>query len=903
MPAVRTDASGVDLPATVFVDRDRELAALAAVVREVARGAGVVVSVEGAAGIGKTTLLKAFAERQAAASGVVFLTVTCHAQVGEFAAYGPFLDLLGILEQTRPRARLRRLSGRAARVAAPELLSLVPALGPVLKMTAEMLASAVPGAPMVDPGAAARMVAHAVLRAVSRYPTAVLIVDDAHRIDASSCAVVSYLAEACADQPLMVVLAGRDDELADNTVARQTVEDLHVRGRLHRLRLGGLPEEAIAEFGRLVMGVRVEPSEVRELARRTVGHPLTLHYYLAEHKARPALPGADAALLPLLHSSATGRPVDHSVSVLDRVATVIRMRLRRLDDSDLRLLSIAAVQGEIFLSTVVADVAAADLDLVATRLHRLAADTGLIQALDPGDWAEEAGSDSYRFEHGLLHQVLYEDQSRAQRRERHRRIAAILARMVDDWPRPPQELLLEIAQHWRAGGDPVAAGRGAHVAACALAATGASVREVAAICRQGLDDIGRAAAGPEVSRLRAQLIELLLAASELDWSAQPRSGGTNPIEELSRAAIAAADQADDPDLRVRVRYLHGKVLLYTRGLTEALGPLGEAWETALASGDPVSILLAGCEYGRQLPKVDVPNGLGVLRRTYELAVHDASLNASDDPVVARARDMVALQLGVNLFDAGELGEALQRLRAGIDRVRRGGTLGLLPIGLNYLVQVELATGDVDAAEALLREAAALTDGTDGDDWHAVNLAYLGWLLVVRHDDLDGLRTLEQARAETARRWQANLAPLVANLYAASLLHVAPRDPAAYDAADRVLTETIEETRRTGMVRSEVTALSLLARLRLAGGDLDAAREAGREAVAHLERVGWKLAAVCVEEILYHHSVVLRAAGDTASADEALRRARAEVERKSLSLPGDARDRYLDDVPVNRLITA
>jgi tetratricopeptide (TPR) repeat protein len=879
------------VPGSLFVDRETELSQLDRCALQAGHGAGLIVMVEGDAGIGKTALLNTFAGHALGTypRGTV-LTVSCHAEVGPIEAYGPFIDLLTLIDETRPKPRLRRFTRRAAQ-RAPDLLEVVPTLGPLLKFTAETVAGAIPGAPLADPRTAARAVAEAALRALRRYTPAIIIIDDVHRIDASSCAVISYLAEMCAQRPIMMVLVARGDELADNSTACRLVDDLHVRGSLPRLRLGGLPDDAVADFGLLTMGVPMSAPDAADLARRTGGHPLTLRYYLAEQLAQPASPGAaSTTLLPATV------PQDEPASIFERVATLIRIRMRRLDEDDRRLLSIAAVHGEQFLSAVVAQVAGLDADIVATRLHRMAVDTGLILAAGVNDWA---GSDRYRFEHSLLWQVLYNDQGHAQRRSRHQRIAAILEDMGRGKPDPPQEVVLETVLHHRAGGDRLAAALSAYRAACTLAATGASTREVAAICREGLDDVRQVPPAREVSRLRAQLIELLLAASELDWAGQPRAGEVNSVEELAREAIAAADEAGDDDLRVRVRYLYGKVLVYTRGLGEALGPLREAWQTALTSGDPVSQLLAGCEYGRQLPKVDVAGGLDVLRRTHHLARHEPTLQASDDPVITRARDMVGLQLGVNLFDAGQLGEALTLLRDGVAQIRDRGALGLLSIGLNYLVQVELATGADDEAERLLREAITLTDGTDGDAWHAVNLATLGWLIVVRHHDPAGIPLLEQAREQSSQRWQANLAPLVANLYAAALLHVA--DSAAYTMAQRVLEETVEETRRTGMLRSEVTALSLLAQMRLAQGEPGHARDASDQAVAHLQRAGWKLAAVCVEDVLYHHGVILRASGDIDGADEALSRARAEVDAKAQSLEPEARARYLNEVPINQLI--
>ncbi|WP_127507116.1 hypothetical protein [Actinoplanes solisilvae] len=535
------------------------------------------------------------------------------------------------------------------------------------------------------------------------------------------------------------------------------------------------------------------------------------------------------------------------------------------------------------------------------ELFRLVRETDLIEADDALGPAVGADSDGYRFEHGLLQQTLYNDQSAGQRRRRHRAIAAELERISQQARSSlPLGLLLDIARHYRAGDDNVGAGRSAHKAACSLASTGASIREVAAICRQGLEDLeGRGRQG-EAARIRAQLLELLLAATELDWNAEREPDGTNVTERLARDAIAAADESQDTNLRVRVRYLYGKVLLYTQGLHQALGPLRESWEAAVASGDGVSQLLAGCEYGRQLPKIDVAAGIDVLLAAAQIAETDPAVRLSDDPVIIRARDMLYLQIGVNLMDAGNLGPAVVRLRDAVGNIRERGTLGLLPIGLNYLAQAELGIGQVEAGQRTLEEVVGLAAGREVGAWDAVNLAYLGWLRVVRLRDPTGLSLLNEARAATARHWQANLASLVENLYIAALLE-GPREGGTLDTVEQAIDGVIGQTRRTGMLRSEVVALSLLARLKLLNGDLDAALLASDAAVAHLREAKWALAAVNAEEVLVHHAIVLAARGDIVAARNAVRRAAAEVRRKARSLSPDQQERFLREVPVNVLV--
>lgn len=875
----------------MFVNRESELVILAALVDRARNGSGGIMVVRGRQGIGKSSLLQAFTDAPRRA-GTDIWQVSCHAQVGHFQSYGPFLSLLAFIEDTKPRSRLRRFAGQAARSAAPELLNLVPGVGSLLKSAAEAVAGAVPGAPIVDPSAAAHLVTQAVLDAVRRSRTAVVVIDDLHNIDASSCAVLSFLADAVADLPVLLVLVIRDDH--DNRIITDLLDELHVRDRLRTLDLGGLEPPAVADYGRRVTGLALTDQQARELAKQTSGHPLTLRYFLAE--------AADTRQLTASSATTVSTPAgaDAGGAVRDQLATFIRMRLARLDDDDRRLLSIGAVQGERFLSEVVAAVAGMDSDGADTRLHRLAQRTGLIIAEQPVSIATNITSDGYRFEHGLLQQALYQDQSDGQRRRRHHQIAVRLIALTEEPGPPPLELLLEITRHSRAGGDFLAAGRGAHGAACHLAGTGASVREVAAVCLQGITDLYHARHDQEVNRLRAQLLELLLAATELDWTADRGPDGSNPIEQTALDAIAAADACDDANLQVRVRYLYGKVLLYTQGLHQALGPLKAAWQAATVSGDAVSVLLAGCEYGRQLPKVDVTAGLDVLNTAARVADTDPAILTSTDPVVTRARDMLGLQIGVNLMDAGQLGPAVTRLRDAVIAIRHRGTIGLLPIGLNYLAQAELATAEPDRAQDALQEAVTLPGDQQGRAWDAVNLAYLGWLNVVYRDDPAGFALLEKAHIRSAKLWQANLAPLIATLHVTALL-TAELDESTARTAQRILEETITETRKTGMLRSEVVALSLMGQLKLATGHPKDALAPSQAAIEHLRQANWALAAVTTEEILAHHAIILRENGDTAAAKNIIRRAAAEVRRKAQSLPHEQRAQFLVSVPVNRLV--
>ncbi|WP_435204985.1 ATP-binding protein [Micromonospora sp. bgisy143] len=880
------------MPAELFVGREDEHSAVRALVDRACGGHGGFLIIEGPAGIGKSALLRHIQE---AGTPADFLSVGCHVQVGQLEAYGPLIDLAWLIDRDRPkRRRLLRRSGEAVKQRWPELLTLVPGVGSTLKMVAETLSGPVPGAPLVENHTAARAMADGLLHLIKERFPAVISIDDFHRIDESSCSVLSYLARAAEDQRVLFVLAGRDDELVANQAARLLVDDLVVTGLAQRIRLRGLPVSAVAEYAERMSAADVAPVE---LARRTGGHPLLLRHFLSNRRQLALPPTPDHLPSDLVAPHLEG------IQLAEQVRLMVAARLSRLSDDDRRMLAVGAVEGREFHSSIVARVLKIDRDEVADRLHRLARDTGLLHPLPSTSWDDRLEADRYLFEHDLVQEALYRDQSEWQRRDRHRLIGRVLHEYSEDHRDLTQDLALELVRHHRLGRDWPAAGRVAHFVACRLSQTGASAPEVVKIAEQGLECVRRAPVDEETCRLRAQLVELLLTASELSWRTRPEPDGTVRLEALSTEAVRAAEGSGDANLRIRAQYLHGKVLLYTQGVPAALPLLREAWHEALKSGDAVSILLAGCEYGRQLPKTDVEGGLAVLARAEAAASEDDSVRQSEDPVVQRARHMVALQIGVNLYDAGELGAALARLRATIPQVQQRPNLGLLPIGLNYLAQVEAGIGNYTEAEQCLTEAVGSRDEGEPDGWHAVNLAYLGARRVQDRRDASGLRQLRDAQAEAAVTWQANLAPLVANLYAASLLSMVDADPAYDELAGNVLRDCLDETQRTGMRRSEIVTLSLLGQWHLSRGDSQRALQFSERATEHLRDAGWRLAAVVAEEILYRHAAVQRALGHDGDADDSLRLARSLVLEKAATLDGRLRDRFLRDVPINRSILA
>ena len=257
-------------PGPVLVGRDDELACLEAIAARVRGGPGEVVVVDGDAGIGKTTLLRAWAGLRAADGDTVLM-----------AACGPLdrsLPLDAVLTATA--ARLRELGpeesativGIDAALLAPALnLVLGPQPGAVSGLTGStgstgsvpMMADS-----MLGPGVFYAALVRALSRLAERAPL-VIVIDDAHL---ASPALADWLR-----------FAGREAMAATVVAAIRSGEGEPLPGTAF-IHLGALGRDAAAEL----VGPQ-GPGRLDELYARSKGHPLFLTE-LAQQAAGADLP-------------------------------------------------------------------------------------------------------------------------------------------------------------------------------------------------------------------------------------------------------------------------------------------------------------------------------------------------------------------------------------------------------------------------------------------------------------------------------------------------------------------------------------------------------------------------------------------------------------------------------------
>ena len=344
--------------ADALIGRDREMALLAGLVRDVARGRGGSVLIEGEPGIGKSALVRSALAGAPEARCEVFWGAAD--ELSQALPLQPFLDGLRVREPSRnPRRNMiiRQLRGE------------IPA----------------------DPVVLAEQVLALVTEQCAVRPT-ILVIDDLQWADQTTLALWGRLARAAQQMPLL--LAGmmrpvpqRDDVLALRRVAPDAVH----------LQLTGLTESAVADLVAVLAGGKPDDNLLR-LADGAAGNPLYLTELVAALVRSSSLIITEAGTAA---AEAGAAPGSLPAAIADRLGFVARPVREVLQQ--------AALLG--------ADFSVADLVLVLGRPV-----TDLLPAINEACAAGVlAESDSgLRFRHPLIRAALYDEMPASARAAWHR---------------------------------------------------------------------------------------------------------------------------------------------------------------------------------------------------------------------------------------------------------------------------------------------------------------------------------------------------------------------------------------------------------------------------------------------------------------------------------------------------
>jgi class 3 adenylate cyclase/DNA-binding CsgD family transcriptional regulator len=680
-----------------LLERASELAALEEAIDAAAAGVGHIVAIEGAAGIGKSSLLAEARERASGAGLAVLM-----ARGSELERSFPF----GIVRQLfePPLARMASEERSAATAGAAAL-----------------------AAPLFGLAPAAEEDAFAILHGLywltanlaDRRPLLVAI-DDLHWADAASMRWVDYLARRLDGLPVLALATLRppeddpDPALADLLADPATVTirpaplSRAATTTIVGERLGGIDEEALAA-----------------VSETTRGNPLLLHE-LVSALARG--------------SSEEGGTLAEEVRRIapEVVSRRVRLELAKLGSDAAALARAVAVLGEDEVSSVcVPKLAGLDAERTNRAVLQLAR-AEIIHRDRP-----------FRFVHPLLRRAVYDALSSGERETAHERAAALLAETgAEQLERVAAQLLLAPA---RGRADVVEQLRAAARRALAEGAPESAVEYLGRALAEPPPDPARpivllelAAAharlgGPGAVEYVREALPLLPDPSEraeaglmlargLFW----RSKEEEAVVEIERALAEAADlepaqrralEAEYYANALRVPHLHE-----TARQTLDSVDVGDADDvgarmllalqgyslTARSEERERAVRLAERALARGIPPEEAPSWSfwGAVSTLLLADRFEAALGVVDETLAdARRRGAVYLFSGASMVRAtvlqarGALSEAEADARASVEALPARNVM-IAPLNFGLLAQVLVERGLLEEAAAMLRDAGA-----------------------------------------------------------------------------------------------------------------------------------------------------------------------------------------------------
>ena len=494
VPAPRTaSTSQPTAVAPPFVGRGRELGALDDAFAATRQGRSVAVVVRGESGVGKSSLVRRFAD-EAARRGAVVLAGRCYERESV-----PYKALDGVIDAlTNYMVRIDRAEAAAL---LPSQTALLATAFPVLLRVEAVARSPKPSTEVRDPLQLRARVFAAVRelfgRLADRRPL-VVVIDDLQWADADSLALLAEIMRP-PDAPaiLCVAIVRTDGGLDLDALARDLGDDVRP------LPVGGLPPAEARELVSLLAADAQMAVSPEAIASEAGGHPLFI-----DEMVRHALTAADRPKL--------------------RLDDALWARLSQLPETQRRIVALAATAGSpLWLETAER---AADID----DFQRFGAE---VAALRAGRLVRTSGGkrrDTIEPYHDRVREALVAHLGDDERRALHDRLARAL-----EWS---GQFDPEAASaHWEGAGHADKAARYAAIAA-ARASQALAFDRAAELYRRSLGL--REPEGAEGRSLRIKLAEALAAAGRGPDAAaaflEAKRGAAEA--EASELQLRAADQ-------------------------------------------------------------------------------------------------------------------------------------------------------------------------------------------------------------------------------------------------------------------------------------------------------------------------------------------------------------------------
>jgi DNA-binding CsgD family transcriptional regulator len=642
---------------TSFVGREEELRRLQQGLQPAAAGEPGTFLIAGEAGVGKTRLVREFADR--VGGEALVLLGSCIPLSGGGLPYAPIVDALRTLARDLDPTELHELLGPTPDDLAPLLPAATPR--PSRRLTEP-----------VNEYAQVRLF-ELVLRFLDRLGQrrpVVLVVEDAHWADRSTLDLLIFLIRMARHERLLILVTYRSDELHSQHPLRTALAELDRSWQLEHLELARFTRAELAALLGSILGHPPPPAMVQRIFSRSQGNA-----FLAEE---------------LLAAEASSQP---GQTLPRRLQDMLLARLTALTVDTRQVLRVAATVGRPTKHHLLADASQLPEERLVGSV-REAVDRQLLIA----------DQDTYSFRHILLREAVYGELLPGERRLLHAAVAQALTQDPD--PSALRNTSAELVHHWDVVGDHPHA-LTASITAARAAAEVYGFSEAHQHYERALhlwEQVPGAheRAGLSLADLRVEAAEAVRWAgssaraatllqgtlADLEGHMQPAQAGLlhARLAEYrgetgdSKAALAAYEEAsrlvaNEPASAEKARVLagHGTELMRQAQYSASRALCEQAIEAARAVG-------AQAEEGRALNTLgcdlaglgNQEGGIAALRQALAL-----SEVAGDFDDLYRAYYNLSMALG---YDEGRPQEGLKVARRGLERMRQLGLDLALPGG-------------------------------------------------------------------------------------------------------------------------------------------------------------------------------------------------------------------------------
>ena len=376
-----------------IVGREKERAEAHAAFESVSTGRGLILTVAGEPGIGKTTFVEDFiAELDASGKSYIIARGICSERLAGAEAYLPLLEAL----DSSLHGEASQWAARVMKQVAPTWFIQVAPLSLGDSSAERLLGERVSQERM-------KREFGALLQEVSRLRPLILFIDDLHWADVSTIDILAYLAGRFETMRVLIVVTYRpSDLLLAKHPFLQIKPELISHGACREIRLEFLGRAEIERYLALEFPGHRFPAELPALIHaRTEGNPLfmsDLARYLRDR----------GVIVKQAETWRLARSLPEIEQMMpESVRGMVERKIAQLGEDDRRLLVAASVQGYDFDSAVIAKALAIDPGEVEERLERLDRVHALVRFIAEDEFADRTLTLRYRFVHLLYQNALY----------------------------------------------------------------------------------------------------------------------------------------------------------------------------------------------------------------------------------------------------------------------------------------------------------------------------------------------------------------------------------------------------------------------------------------------------------------------------------------------------------------